>query len=68
MTVGDLDGNTQKLLSYMQQAHVAGAHSICFPELALTYMIFTQASNIPSINLQRIAEKYFAQFDRTKYF
>jgi NAD+ synthase (glutamine-hydrolysing) len=36
MTVGDLDGNTQKILSYMQQAHVAGAHIVCFPELALT--------------------------------
>jgi NAD+ synthase (glutamine-hydrolysing) len=36
MTVGDLDGNTQKIISYMQQAHAAGAHIICFPELALT--------------------------------
>ncbi|WP_149401332.1 NAD+ synthase [Dictyobacter arantiisoli] len=36
MTVGDLDGNTQKILSYMQQAHAAGAHLVCFPELALT--------------------------------
>lgn len=36
MTVGDLNGNTQKILSYMQQAHVAGSHIVCFPELALT--------------------------------
>ena len=36
MTVGDLDGNTQKIISYMQQAHAAGAHLVCFPELALT--------------------------------
>jgi NAD+ synthase (glutamine-hydrolysing) len=36
ITVGDLDGNTQKILSSMQQAHEAGAHIVCFPELALT--------------------------------
>ncbi len=35
-TVGDLDGNTQKILTSMQQAHAAGAHIVCFPELALT--------------------------------
>jgi NAD+ synthase (glutamine-hydrolysing) len=36
VTVGDLAGNTQKILSSMQQAHAAGAHIVCFPELALT--------------------------------
>lgn len=36
VTVGDLDGNTQKILASMQQAHAAGAHIVCFPELALT--------------------------------
>lgn len=36
LTVGDLDGNTQKIVSSMQQAHAAGAHIVCFPELALT--------------------------------
>src|SRR5579859_2300876 len=36
MTVGDLEGNTQKILSCMEQAHEAGAHIVCFPELALT--------------------------------
>ena len=36
ITVGDLDGNAQKILSYMRQAHEAGAHVVCFPELALT--------------------------------
>jgi NAD+ synthase (glutamine-hydrolysing) len=35
VTVGDLDGNTQKILSAMQQAHDEGAHIVCFPELAL---------------------------------
>src|SRR5437588_152331 len=36
VTVGDLEGNAQKILAYMQQAHAAGAHIVCFPELALT--------------------------------
>jgi NAD+ synthase (glutamine-hydrolysing) len=36
VTVGDLEGNTQKILAYMQQAHAAGAHLVCMPELALT--------------------------------
>src|SRR2546428_6504835 len=36
VTVGDLEGNTQKILAYMQQAHAAGAHIVCTPELALT--------------------------------
>jgi NAD+ synthase (glutamine-hydrolysing) len=35
VTVGDLEGNAQKILAYMQQAHAAGAHIVCFPELAL---------------------------------
>lgn len=36
MTVGDLEGNAQKILARMEQAHAAGAHIVCFPELALT--------------------------------
>ncbi|HYT36084.1 MAG TPA: nitrilase-related carbon-nitrogen hydrolase, partial [Ktedonobacteraceae bacterium] len=36
VTVGDLEGNTQKILAYMQQAHAAGSHIVCTPELALT--------------------------------
>src|SRR5260221_12906752 len=36
VTVGDLEGNARKMLMYMQQAHEAGAHVVCFPELALT--------------------------------
>src|SRR5438876_10603372 len=36
VTVGDLEGNTQKILAYMQQAHAAGSHIVCIPELALT--------------------------------
>jgi NAD+ synthase (glutamine-hydrolysing) len=36
VTVGDLEGNREKILSAMQQAHIAGAHIACFPELALT--------------------------------
>jgi NAD+ synthase (glutamine-hydrolysing) len=36
VTVGDLEGNTKKILAYMQQAHAAGSHIICTPELALT--------------------------------
>ncbi len=35
-TVGDLDGNTHKILAAMQKAHAEGAHIVCFPELALT--------------------------------
>jgi NAD+ synthase (glutamine-hydrolysing) len=36
VTVGDLEGNKEKILAYMQQAHTAGAHIVCTPELALT--------------------------------
>src|SRR5690242_21515695 len=36
VTVGDLEGNTQKILNAMRQAHQAGSHIVCMPELALT--------------------------------
>jgi NAD+ synthase (glutamine-hydrolysing) len=36
MTVGDLVGNTRKIINSMQQAYAAGAHIVCFPELALS--------------------------------
>src|SRR5216684_718932 len=36
VTVGDLEANTEKIRAAMQQAHAAGAHIICLPELALT--------------------------------
>ncbi|HEX6480347.1 MAG TPA: NAD+ synthase [Ktedonobacteraceae bacterium] len=36
VTVGDLEGNAQKILASMQRAHATGAHIVCFPELALT--------------------------------
>ncbi len=36
MTVGDLDGNQRKIEKHMRQAYEAGAHIVCFPELALT--------------------------------
>ncbi|HAT44240.1 MAG TPA: NAD+ synthase, partial [Ktedonobacter sp.] len=35
VTVGDLEGNTNKILTAMQQAYAAGAHIVCLPELAL---------------------------------
>jgi NAD+ synthase (glutamine-hydrolysing) len=35
-TVGDLEGNTQKILAYMKKARDAGADIIIFPELAIT--------------------------------
>jgi NAD+ synthase (glutamine-hydrolysing) len=35
VTVGDLEGNAQKILVAMQQAHAAGAHVVGTPELAL---------------------------------
>jgi NAD+ synthase (glutamine-hydrolysing) len=35
VTVGDLEGNTKKILASMRQAHEAGAHIVCVPELAL---------------------------------
>ncbi len=35
VTVGDLEGNTQKILAAMQEASRAGAHIVCLPELAL---------------------------------
>jgi NAD+ synthase (glutamine-hydrolysing) len=35
VTVGDLEGNAQKILVAMQQAHAEGAHVMCVPELAL---------------------------------
>lgn len=34
-TVGDLVGNTRKIIESMQQAYATGAHIVCFPELAL---------------------------------
>ncbi|HET8852562.1 MAG TPA: NAD+ synthase [Ktedonobacteraceae bacterium] len=34
-TVGDLEGNAEKIRMAMQQAHAASAHIVCFPELAL---------------------------------
>jgi NAD+ synthase (glutamine-hydrolysing) len=34
-TVGDLVGNTRKIIDSMQQAYAVGAHMVCFPELAL---------------------------------
>src|SRR5260370_21013436 len=36
VTVGDLPGNQAKILQAMRQAHSAGAHVVCLPELALT--------------------------------
>lgn len=36
VTVGDLTGNAKKIQDAMQQAHTAGAHVVCFPELVLT--------------------------------
>lgn len=36
VTVGDLDGNTQKIVDTMRRAYNAGAHMVCFPEMALT--------------------------------
>ena len=36
VTVGDLEGNTQKILTAMRTASEAGAHIVCLPELALT--------------------------------
>ena len=35
VTVGDLNGNANKILAAMQKAHAVGAHIACFPELAL---------------------------------
>lgn len=36
VTVGDLPGNQAKILHNMRRAAEAGAHIVCFPELALT--------------------------------
>jgi NAD+ synthase (glutamine-hydrolysing) len=36
VTVGDLDGNAEKIWTAMREAHRAGAHIVCTPELALT--------------------------------
>src|SRR5579859_3077156 len=36
VTVGDLTGNVQKIVTSMREAHNAGVHLVCFPELALT--------------------------------
>src|SRR3989338_2697800 len=35
-TVGDLEGNSQKIRQYLSQAKAEGADIVCFPELALT--------------------------------
>ena len=34
--VGDLDGNTAKVIDYMRRARELGADLIAFPELAIT--------------------------------
>jgi NAD+ synthase (glutamine-hydrolysing) len=36
VTVGDLEGNSRKILAAMQQAYEARAHIVCLPEMALT--------------------------------
>ncbi len=36
VTVGDLEGNTRKILAAMRQASAEGAHIVCLPELGLT--------------------------------
>ncbi len=35
-TVGDLEGNTKKIIQYIQKAETAGADIVLFPELAIT--------------------------------
>jgi NAD+ synthase (glutamine-hydrolysing) len=35
-TVGDLDGNAQKIVEYIERARAAGADLVAFPELCLT--------------------------------
>ncbi len=35
-TVGDLEGNAERILQAMRQAESRGVHLLCFPELALT--------------------------------
>ena len=35
-TVGDLDGNTSRILSVMEEARALGADLVAFPELAVT--------------------------------
>src|SRR5213594_719344 len=35
-TVGDLDGNVAKMAEWAARATEAGAHVVCFPELAVT--------------------------------
>ena len=35
-TVGDLEGNSAKILDFARQAESAGAEVVAFPELALT--------------------------------
>ncbi len=36
LTVGDLDGNVDRMLVALREAEAAGAHVACFPELAVT--------------------------------
>ncbi|HEY0689695.1 MAG TPA: nitrilase-related carbon-nitrogen hydrolase, partial [Kribbella sp.] len=36
VTVGDIDGNTEKIVSWTRNAVERGAHVVAFPELALT--------------------------------
>jgi NAD+ synthase (glutamine-hydrolysing) len=36
VTVGDLDGNADRIVKWSHQAHEAGAHLLAFPEMALT--------------------------------
>ena len=36
MTVGDLEGNTGKMIQYIERARSLGVDLLCFPEMAIT--------------------------------
>ena len=36
VTVGDLPGNTQKIIAYLERARAGGANLVAFPELVVT--------------------------------
>lgn len=58
-TVGDLDGNTRKIIAFAQQGRSRGAELVIFPELAVTGYPPRDLVDVPAVvekNLRRLDE------------
>lgn len=63
VTVGDLEGNTARIIAYLDRARAAGANLVAFPELAITgyppedLLLKPSFINANIVMLREIAEK-----------